>query len=52
MVFKMELTYSQTENILNFKYFNGSTIGYFPENQVLIKISDINLVIKVFFPMK
>ena len=51
MVFRMRLTYTERENILDVKYIPTSSIGY-TLRPGIYKISDVNLMIKSLFPMK
>ena len=49
MAFRMQLTYNEIVDILNVKYFAGSTIGYTLPPGVY-KIKDINLLLKSLLP--
>ena len=49
MVFRMELTYSEIENILDNKYIDTSAIGYTLEPSIC-EINDINLILKSSLP--
>ena len=44
MVFRMKLTYSENEKIIDLKYIATSTIGY-TLPPVIYEISDINLML-------
>ena len=50
MVYRMELPYDELVDILDLKYFAGSSVGYTlpPEKN---EISDLNSMIKSFLPM-
>ena len=49
MVFRMELTYNEIENILDMKYIDASTTGRTLEPGVF-EVSDFNLMIKSSLP--
>ena len=49
MVFKMELTYSEIEKILDTKYIAPSSTGYTSQPGIY-EISDINLMLKSLVP--
>ena len=49
MVFTMELTYSEIENILDMRYFPTSSTGYILPPGIH-EISDINLMLKSLLP--
>ena len=49
MVFRMELTYSEIEKIIDLKYIATSTIGYTLQ-PVIYESSDINLMVKNLLP--
>ena len=49
MIFRLELTYSEIENIIVVKYIATTSIGYtLPPGKY--EISDINLILKSLLP--
>ena len=51
MVHRKELTYDESVDILDIKYFAGSTIGYTLQTG-FYEISDINLMLKFHLLMR
>ena len=49
MVFRMELTYNEIENILDMKYIDASTTGHTLEPGIF-EVSDFNMMIKSSLP--
>ena len=49
MVFRMELTNSEIEKVVEIKYVNTSTIGFTSPPGVYV-FSDINLMLKILLP--